>query len=118
MTRLRRLARLARNPREVRRLLTLRCAECGHPFRWHRDARHSFGNDDGLVRHGPCQSLVVVRQNLRDTREVLGMVLDLTDLTAHDLEVANELRTEPGSRERSRVFRVLRADRMRREERA
>lgn len=113
--RVRRLAHLLTSPREVRRLLTLRCEGCGHPFRWYRDQRHSLGNRDGLVWHGPCLSLVVMRQQLEDTRAVLGMLLDVTNVTARDLELVNELRTESGTSERSRVFRVLRADRARRQ---
>lgn len=53
-----------------------RCAGCGLPFRWNRDARHALGWDSSDVYHGPCASLVHVRRQLEDAYAVLAFDAD------------------------------------------
>jgi len=77
-----------------------RCEECGHRFHWKRDARHSFGNRDGKVWHGPCMSLVVMRGKAEDRLEVLGVMVELTGVTGADVRATMSLRDtsgQPGS---------------------
>ena len=88
----RRALKLAKNPREVRRLLTLRCAHCGHKFRWINDARHASGNRDGLVYHGPCIAYRTWRRKAEDRLAVLALTLDVAGVTARDIKGAAELR--------------------------
>jgi hypothetical protein len=92
----RRVWRLVRDPQEVRRLLTLRCDYCGHKFRWARDARHSFGNGDGKVWHDPCIALVIARGKAEERLEVIGVMAELSGLTASDVRNTMSLRDEAG----------------------
>lgn len=63
---------------EIKRWATLRCAHCGHRFRWRRDARHSTSNRDGKVFHGPCLSAVTWRAKAEERLAVLGLVVETT----------------------------------------
>ena len=105
----RRLKRL-RDPKEVRRLLTLRCDHCGHKFRWVNDARHSFGNRDGKVLHGPCIAYLTWRTKAEERLTVLALTLDMSGVTDRDVKGAAELRAE-NEDERvaasNRAFRVF-----------
>lgn len=96
---------------EVHRWLTLRCEECGHRFRWKRDAR--FANSGGReVFHSSCMSYRIWRKDAEDRLEVLRLALDLGGLSGHDLQVAAELRADTeGERiaTSGRVWRVTRA---------
>ena len=78
--------------REVRRWATLRCEHCGHRFRWNRDSRHSFGNRDGRVYHGPCLGYIEWRRRAEERLTVLGLTCELSGLTVRDVTVAAELR--------------------------
>lgn len=63
----------------IRRVVSwrkLRCAGCGHRFRWKRDSRHSLGWSAREVYHGPCASLVMVRGQLEDAYAVLAFDAD------------------------------------------
>lgn len=77
---------------EIRRWATLRCAHCGHRFRWARDARHSFGNRDGKVYHGPCIDAIVWRRKADERLQVVAMLSDLSGLGDKDLQTVAELR--------------------------
>lgn len=104
-----RLGRLL-NWREVRRWATLRCAHCGHRFRWSRDARHSFSDASGNVYHGPCQAAIVWRRKAEDAHEVLAIVCDVTEVNSRDMTAIAELRAgTPDERvaASNRVFRVF-----------
>ena len=105
----RRIAQLAQNPREVRRLLTLRCAHCGHKFRWMRDPRHSNGSGSG-VYHGPCMAYTHWRAKAEERLTVLALTLDVAGVTDRDIKGAAELRATT-DRERvaasNRAFRVF-----------
>lgn len=57
-----------------------RCEGCGHPFRWSRDPRHSLGNRDGKVWHGPCLSLMTTRAKADERLEVLDLVCDVWEI--------------------------------------
>jgi hypothetical protein len=82
----------AKSLTEITRWLTLRCAHCGHRFRWSRDARHSFGNRDGIVYHGPCIAYLQARRRADERLEVLGWTLDIADLTGDEVRQVIELR--------------------------
>lgn len=100
---------LVKDPKEVRRLLTLRCAHCGHKFRWMRDARHSFG-ECGEVYHGPCISYVTWRRKADERLGVLALTLDVTGVTDRDIQGAAELRAttdEERVAASNRAFRVF-----------
>ena len=104
-----RLRRLL-NWREVRRWATLRCAHCGHRFRWSRDARHSFSDASNDVYHGPCQAAIVWRRKSEEAHEVLGLMLDITGLDSRDVTALAELRAETADERvaaSNRVFRVF-----------
>lgn len=90
----RRALQLAKNPREVRRLLTLRCAHCGHKFRWMNDSRHATGNRDGLVYHRPCIGYLTWKRKAEDRLAVLALTMDISGLTDRDIQGAAELRAE------------------------
>lgn len=95
---------------EVRRWLTLRCAHCGHRFRWKRDPRHSFGNHDGRVYHGPCMGYITWRRDAEERLEVLGIACDITRLTSQTITGLVEMRAkDEGERitQSNKVFRVF-----------
>lgn len=87
---------------EVIRWLTLRCDHCGHRFRWKRDARHSFGNRDGKVWHGPCLEAVYLRRERDEYLDVLAITADLAGLDGRTVRGAAELRAESDT-ERSQI---------------
>jgi hypothetical protein len=72
------------------------CEHCGHRFRFRRDARHSFGNEDSRVYHSPCMSYVVWRRKAEERLTVLGVVVDLTNVTADDLRQVMSFRAAGG----------------------
>ena len=74
------------------RNLTARCEHCGHRFRRRRDPRHSFGNADGRVYHGPCIAYVQWRRKAEERLRVVGLVCDLAGITGRDVTVVVELR--------------------------
>lgn len=82
--------------KEIHRWLTLRCDHCGHRFRWKRDARHSFGNRDGKVWHDTCISLVICRRKAEERLQVVGVMVELSGLTASDVREAMGLRDSKG----------------------
>lgn len=73
-----------------------RCEHCGHRFRWSRDSRHSFGQGDGRVYHGPCIALVTWRRRAEERLTVLGVVAELTGITGSDVREAMSLRASTG----------------------
>jgi hypothetical protein len=80
-----------------------RCHECGHPFRWTRDARHGFG--DARHFHGPCISLVTAKGRAADRLAVVETMRDLSGLTASDVQEAMGLHDGPDGWNRAwRVF--------------
>lgn len=106
----RRIGQLAKNPREVRRLLTLRCAHCGHKFRWMNDARHSTGSRDGTVYHGPCMAYTIWRTKAEERLAVLALTLDVAGVTDRDIKGAAELRATTDDERvavSNRAFRVF-----------
>jgi hypothetical protein len=98
------------NWREIHRWATLRCAHCGHRFRWSQDARHSFSDASGKVYHGPCQSAIVWRNKAEEAYEVMRLILEVKEISQRDVTTIAELRAET-EEERvaasNRVFRVL-----------
>ena len=78
-----------------------RCDLCGHPFRWSRDARHSFGNRDGKVWHGPCLSLVTMRRKAAERLEVLAVTAEVGAVTGDDVRQVMSLRALDDGREAS-----------------
>jgi hypothetical protein len=78
--------------KEVQRWATLRCEHCGHRFRWKRDPRHSFGNRDGKVYHGPCMAYLTWRAKADERMFVLGVMSDLTSLGDADIKTVVEMR--------------------------
>ena len=90
---------------------TLRCEGCGHRFRRRGDALHSFGGGDRRVYHGPCLALVVWRRKADERLHVLGLAMDLSGLTAADVQTAAELRAESKTQAASawnEAWRVMR----------
>ncbi|WP_194385349.1 hypothetical protein [Microbacterium luteum] len=77
---------------EIKRWATLRCAHCGHRFRWSRDARHATSNRDGKVYHGPCLAYILWRRDAEQRLDVLGWVMEIADLTPDDVKQVLELR--------------------------
>lgn len=77
---------------EMKRWATLRCANCGHRFRWSRDARSSFGDQSGKVYHAPCIAYLHWRRSAEDRLRVLGWALDIAHLTPDDVKQVIELR--------------------------
>lgn len=77
---------------EIRRWATLRCAHCGHRFRWSHDPRSSFSDRSGKVYHGPCIAYMQWRRSAEDRLKVLGWVLDIAQLTPDDVRQVLELR--------------------------
>lgn len=75
---------------EVRRWLTLRCAHCGHRFRWTKDARFSFGNRD--VYHNACMGYLVWRRKADERLAVLGVTAELAQVSGRDVRLVMELR--------------------------
>lgn len=75
---------------EVRRWMTLRCAHCGHRFRWSGDARFSFGNRD--VYHEPCMGYVVWRRKADERLTVLGVAAEVGRINGRDVGLVMELR--------------------------
>lgn len=93
------------NWREVRRWATLRCAHCGHRFRWSRDARHSFSDASSNVYHGPCQAAIVWRRQAEEAYEVLRLACETAGLDSRAMTGVAELRG--GVSSANRVFRVF-----------
>lgn len=77
---------------EIRRWVTLRCAHCGHRFRWSRDPRFATSNRDGKVYHDACLGYIEWRRRAEDRLSVLGWVLDIAQLTPDDVRQVLELR--------------------------
>ena len=77
---------------EIRRWATLRCAHCGHRFRWSRDARSATSNRDGKVYHGPCLSYIIWRRDAEERLDVLGWVMEIADLKPDDVRQVVEMR--------------------------
>ncbi len=88
-----------------------RCEHCGHRFRWNRDARHSFGNDDNRRYHGPCIAYVTCRRRAEERLTVLGVVVELTGITSSDVRevMANRVDGPPwaGSDQWNLAWRVF-----------
>jgi hypothetical protein len=81
------------SPREWLRRRNARCAHCGLRFQGKRDPRHTFGGNRA-VYHGPCQALIVWRRKADERLDVIGVMSELSGLTAADLRSVYELRTE------------------------
>lgn len=79
---------------EIRRWATLRCAHCGHRFRWSRDARHATSNRDGKVYHGPCLASIQFRREAADRLIVLGITADLAGLDGDAVQGVVEMRAD------------------------
>lgn len=77
---------------EIRRWATLRCAHCGHRFRWSRDPRSATGNRDGKFYHGPCLAYIIWRRDAEERLDVLGWVMDIAGLTPDDVKQILEMR--------------------------
>lgn len=95
---------------EIKRWATLRCAHCGHRFRWSRDSRSSFGNRDGKVYHGPCIAYIQWRSKAAERLEVLDVVTDLAGISHRLIVGVIENRAEGAderTRESNRAFRVF-----------
>lgn len=75
-----------------------RCAHCGHPFRWSRDARFATGNRDGKVFHGPCQSYLIWRAKADARLAVLGKTAELAGIDGGDVCGALSLSDGSGAR--------------------
>lgn len=106
----RRAIRLSRDPKEVRRLIVLRCDHCGHRFRWMNDSRHSFGNRDGKVLHGPCIAYLIWRSKADERLTVLGLAIDVAGIGDRDVKLVAELRAETDAERvesSNRAFRVF-----------
>lgn len=73
-----------------------RCEHCGHPFRWSRDARHGTGNRDGKTYHGPCLAYIHWRRKADERLTVLGVVTELTGISASDVRNTMSLRDDNG----------------------
>lgn len=96
---------------EIKRWLTLKCAHCGHRFRWSRDARHSFGNRDGKVYHYPCIAYLQWRTKADERLAVLDVVADLADISQRLIAGVIENRAESFDQrvaESNRSWRVFR----------
>lgn len=96
--------------KELRRWLTKRCEHCGHRFRWKRDARHSFGNGDRKVYHGPCIALVQWRNKAEERLDMLALVCEVAGLTGEDIRGIVEIRTtgtDNASIEQNAAWRVF-----------
>ena len=95
---------------EIKRWAKLRCAHCGHRFRWSRDPRSSFGGRDGKVYHGPCIAYLIWRKSAEDRLTVLGLVAEIADLGDSEVGAIAELRAaDENERTASsnRVWRVF-----------
>lgn len=95
---------------EVRRWLTERCEHCGHRFRWKRDARHSFGNRDGKVYHGPCIALVQWRSKAEERLDLLATVCEISGMTGADVQGVISMRASgspDASTEQNKAWRVF-----------
>lgn len=87
-----------------------RCEGCGHRFRWSRDPRHSFGNRDGKVWHGPCIALVQWRGAADERLAILDLICEVWAVTDRDVKGVVEMRTADdasGARLRNQAFRVF-----------
>lgn len=96
--------------KEIRRWATLRCAHCGHRFRWSRDARHATSNRDGKVYHGPCLGYIQWRAKAEDRLTVFGVVVDMAGISDRLVTGVVELRAETEDERvasSNRVFRVF-----------
>lgn len=105
----RRALRRLVNPRDVRRWLTLRCAHCGHRFRWSKDARNSFGGSNA-VYHSPCMSYIVWRRRATEAEEVLTLIADAFGITERDVSGVAELRATSDDQrvmDTNKVWRVF-----------
>jgi len=94
--------------REVRRKLTLRCAHCGHRFRWRRDYRHSFGNRE--VYHGICMSYLLWHRHATERLAVLDTVCDITGITGGTVRGVLEVQADDEAQRvetTNRAFRVF-----------
>ena len=102
---------------EIKRWLTIRCAHCGHRFRWSRDARHSFGTRDGRVYHRPCLERIMWRTAAEERLAVLDVVTDLAGISNRLITGVIENRAESEAQrisESNRSWRVFRdLDKMR-----
>lgn len=81
---------------EIRRWATLRCAHCGHRFRWSRDARNTFGNRDGKVYHSPCIAYIQWRRNAEERLTVVGLLADVSGLSANGMQAVAHGRAPVG----------------------
>lgn len=94
--------------KEARRKLVLRCAHCGHRFRWRRDPRHSFGNSE--VYHGPCMSYILWHRHAVERMEILDTVCEITGITGHTVRGVLEVRAADEAERieaTNRAFRVF-----------
>lgn len=102
----------AKSLTEIKRWLMLRCAHCGHRFRWSRDARHSFGNRDGKVYHRPCLERIMWRSKAEERLAILDLVTDIAGLNSLTIEGVVENRSDRLSAPRTALsnqsFRVFR----------
>lgn len=98
-----------KNLTEIRRWLTLRCAHCGHRFRWSRDARHSFGNRDSKVYHDPCINYLIWRTKAEERLVVVGLLADVSGLNTNDMQTVAFTRANAGEEHHAqdRVWRVF-----------
>ena len=72
-----------------------RCDHCGHRFRWMRDSR--FGQQGSNKHwHGPCQAYLAWRRRADERLAVVGVMAELSGLTASDLRETMSLRDSTG----------------------
>ena len=96
--------------KRIKRWRRDRCTHCGHRFRWSKDARHSFGNEDRRVYHDPCMGYVTWRAAAEERLEILGIVCQVWGVNDRDVKGVVEMRTPDnaeGAKLRDRAFRVF-----------
>lgn len=97
--------------KEVHRWLTKHCEHCGLRFRWGpRDSRHSFGNRDGKVYHGPCIAFVQWRSKAEERLDLLATVCEIAGMTGDDVQGVVSMRTSgspDASTEQNKAWRVF-----------
>ena len=95
--------------KRIKRWRSDHCADCGHRFRWKRDARHSHGGNREVF-HSACIGRQIWRNKATERLEMLALVCEVWGISDRDVKGVVEMRAADDAErvdQSNRAFRVF-----------